>query len=386
MGAPAGIELQALWRGFWAQEKLAFLFLLGVDMIFEANLKNKILKACPLNWIPKELELEDYLISTATEGEQVPTLNPDIFGEKLLLISKEVRTRSKKRADILALDQMGNAVIVELKRNSGMLGVDTQALQYLADFSKYKGEDFIKRFSKDCSSLDDKINGFFGDDFKIEDLNKGSRIILVARSFDPTLYSMGEWLSDKGVPYRCITYTPTEYAGKYFLGFSVAFDRSSTSIYPVSFQSSIRQPKYYWHNIGKNNDDWWQYLVRSSQIATSFNNQPGDQGKKILTGYIKGDTILAYTNRYGLIGWGIIEKPDSYKLIPIGGKEDVAPTNSGFRHRLNISWKSTVDNIKDGLKSNKIKEMFDIYHPVSTCVSIKNEKAKKLIEYFNANM
>ena len=67
---------------------------------------------------------------------------------------------------------MGNSVIIELKRHSGSLGVDTQALQYLADFSRYKGQNFINHFSKRNHSLDQNIRGFLGDEVRTEDINK----------------------------------------------------------------------------------------------------------------------------------------------------------------------------------------------------------------------
>ena len=108
-------------------------------MIFEVDSKNKTLNAYKSFWNPRELELEKYLISTAEE-EEVPTLNSSVFGEILLLVSNQVRARAGKKADILALDHMGNSVIIELKRKNSPLGVETQALQYLADFSRFKGE------------------------------------------------------------------------------------------------------------------------------------------------------------------------------------------------------------------------------------------------------
>ncbi|GAI88606.1 unnamed protein product, partial [marine sediment metagenome] len=52
----------------------------------------------------------------------------------------------------------GNSVIIELKRKNSPhspLGVETQALQYLDDFSKFKGHAFIKQFSGDSQGLED---------------------------------------------------------------------------------------------------------------------------------------------------------------------------------------------------------------------------------------
>ncbi len=118
-------------------------------MLFEIN--NKALSPYHSSWVPKELELEEYLVTSA--DTEVPILDPSVFGEPLLLISNQVKTRSKKRADILAIDRGGNGVIIELKRNTGSLGVETQALQYLADFSSYKGVGFIKRFSRGLVNL-----------------------------------------------------------------------------------------------------------------------------------------------------------------------------------------------------------------------------------------
>jgi len=134
-------------------------------MIFEVDSETKTLNAYKSFWNPRELELERYLISTAEE-EEVPTLNSSVFGETLLLVSNQVRTRTSKRADILALDRMGNSVIIELKRKDSPLGVETQALQYLADFSKFKGRTFIKRFSGDSPGLEENIYGFLGDEVK----------------------------------------------------------------------------------------------------------------------------------------------------------------------------------------------------------------------------
>jgi hypothetical protein len=193
-------------------------------MLFEIDKDKKALLPYHSTWIPGELELEKYLITSA--DTEAPILVPSIFGEPLLLISNQVKTNANKRADILALDRAGNGVIVELKKDRGSLGVETQALQYLADFSKYKGSNFIKHFTKDTNTLKVNIEAFIGGNQQIEDINKNSRIILVARSFDPTIYSMGEWLSGKGVSFRCIAYTPVEVHGQKFISFSVAFDRS----------------------------------------------------------------------------------------------------------------------------------------------------------------
>ena len=345
-------------------------------MIYQINPDTKTIDVFKSNWTPKEIELERYLLPK--EGTDDPILESSVFGEPLILISNQVKTRLKKRADILALDKAGSSVIIELKRDSGVLGLETQALQYLADFSAYKGQDFIARFSRYSPTLKEHILGFLGYDVRVEDINKQSRIILIARGFDPVIFSMGEWLSEHGVAFRCIEYTPFEISDNHFLTFSVAFDRSPESLYPLIFQSRAREPGYFWHNIGFEDNDWWHFLVKKGQINTGFDNRPGDQGERILKNYISGDVIVAYCSGYGAIGWGVIENPSSYRLIKPNDPDDY--WKGIHLHRLDIVWKVTAPNIDDGMRADIIRNEFGIYHPVSTSARIDNEKAQRLIK------
>lgn len=347
-------------------------------MLFEIS-NNKLCRFHS-SWSPKELELEHYLVTSA--DTEAPILEPTIFGEPLLLINNQVKTRQKKRADILALDRGGNGVIVELKRNEGSLGVETQALQYLSDFANFKGRNFIKKFGSETSNTEENILSFMGGNARIDDVNKNSRIILVARSFDPTIYSMGEWLSDKGVAFRCIEYIPVEVNGRQFLTFSIAFDRSSESIFPISFAATAREPGIFWHNIASANDDWWNFLVREKEIPACFDDSPGDQGERILTSYINGDKIVAYAKGYGAVGWGVIENSNSYKLLNEGDNGD--KLNGSCLHRLKVSWKATATKLSEGMKPDFIREKLGIYHPLSTSVAIETKRGEKLINELSA--
>lgn len=347
-------------------------------MLFKVDEKTKQLKLFESKWRPKELEVESYLVTLADEGVRI--LSNLVFGEELLLISNQVKTTQKKRADILALDKSGNGVIVELKRDEGKLGVETQALQYLADFSKYRGQDFIRNFDKD-KKLEQAVRGFIGDDAKLENINRTSRIILIARHFDETLFSMGEWLSEKGVAFRCISYQPVEVGGERFLSFSVSFDRSGSAVYRLNFSARSREPKIFWHNIGvaekATAQDWWEFLITHNQIACGFENSPDDQGAHILSGYVVGDKIVAYATGFGAVGWGIVEKPGTYRIIDPGSADDVR--GGHMRHRMSIEWKSTAKQLSDGIPAREFEKKHRIYHPVSTSVSMDAEAGEQLM-------
>jgi hypothetical protein len=91
----------------------------------------------------------------------------------------------------------------------------------LADFSAYRGANFIRRFSVSPGVSKETILSFVGDNANIEDINVRTRVILVARSFDDSVLSLGEWLSSKGVGFRCISYTPFQIDEGQYLSFSV---------------------------------------------------------------------------------------------------------------------------------------------------------------------
>ena len=345
-------------------------------VLFKINKQSGALENIVSDWAPRELELERYLITKA--DSDIPVMSESVFGEPLLLVSNQVRTIAKKRADILALDRAGNGVIIELKRNAGRLGVETQALQYLADFSKYRGKNFLRKFSSNPGVSEETILRFVGDKANIDEINTHSRVILVARSFDETVYSIGEWLSSKGVAFRCITYLPVQVGDAQLLSFSIAFDRSQDSLYPLTFSSTAREPGIFWHNIARADQSWWNFLVSERQIPACFDNAPGDQGEKLLSRYLPGDIVVAYAKGYGAIGWGAIEDPNTYRLINPGSRGDVLGGNC--RHRLTVQWKATARELKDGLSADEVRRDFNIYHPISTSVSVNMANGKRLID------
>lgn len=362
-------------------------------MIFKINEHTKTLE--PVEVVSQsalpELILEEYVISQSQLETSHWLLRREIFGEELLPIGRQVKTTQGKRADILAIDQLGNSVIVELKRDGGQLGVETQALQYLAEFSAYKGEHFIDQylpvyqsFLGKQASLADDIQQFTGIK-NLEEINQNSRIILVAQSFDRVLFSMGKWLASNNVAFRCIEYTYLEIDSNKFLSFSVAFDDSPSHIYPLSFPALFRESQYFWHNIGSisgsetdmTNQAWWEYLVKKSQIAASFTNQRGGPGELLLQEYVQGDRVLAYSSGHGAVGYGIIETPNKHILAETDSEDDVL--KGRMRHRLPIKWLAIIPNLRDAVKAQEIKRIGG-YPPIPTKVRIKDSAIGRELE------
>jgi hypothetical protein len=347
-------------------------------MLFE--IINNKLEKCTTVWKHKELEIEKLIVSRTSDEN--PILDEDIFGEELFFIDRQIIDTNKKRSDIIALDRDGNLVVIELKKDEGRLGVEMQALQYLSDMSQFKGEDFINKYYKKKNY--DDINQFLNDGKFIKDINQKGRIILIARFFDRALFSMGKWLSDQGVSFKCISYETIKFNEKNLLNFSVIFDQtSSSSQYKLIFSNKNRTPDFFWHNIGGgNNEKWWDFLKQKNQISASFENQPGDRGEEILKNFIKGDKIFAYVSGIGCVGYGEIEDT-KYTLIDPDSKDNFFTEHNYHLHRLSIKWKYVV-NFKNAISTSFFEKEYGIAHPIQTSSRIKKGNIDALINKLKA--
>lgn len=150
-----------------------------------------------------EKELENWIVN-----------DPSILNESLLLIGRQIIIPDvKDRLDLLALDQQGNAVIIELKRGSVKDPVDIQALRYASYISKWKFEDFehtAKNFLGETENHDFNFNSIF-ESFCDEvgvmeapDINEEQRIIIVGSDVRDRLGSVALWLRDHSVDIKII--------------------------------------------------------------------------------------------------------------------------------------------------------------------------------------
>jgi len=121
---------------------------------------------------------------------------PDILGNDILIIGEQVYTKSGP-LDFLGIDNNGNLVIVELKREKLARLVLAQAIDYASDLSTWD----IEKLSEICiaftgNSLEDHLTANF-DDIKIDELtiNQSQRLLLVGFAIEEPLSRMIEWLS-----------------------------------------------------------------------------------------------------------------------------------------------------------------------------------------------
>jgi hypothetical protein len=341
------------------------------EKISEKKLEEIIFNSLmPLQW--------DYSTKSKTD-ENLDDISKKIFGESgIFRINRQQRFKAtNKVSDILAIDSEGRIVVMELKKDSGKVGVDMQALQYLVQIKSYPtGLRFfesghIKSGEKDKKSEDlaNAVRYSFGDDDRfLEKINKEQRIVLIAQDFDESLFSMGEWLSEKGVGFTCISYEFYKFGEDEFISFSTKFDAKPYNSYQLSGSvnsSNSTAVPYYYHNSGCSIDEVKDF-IKNGEIGCGFDGKKFDEGYRILNEkYNSGDHIFLYQSGYGIIAVGKVAE-GKLDLEEKDENDNKYRQNKGYRllegskilpHRLKVKWEASVSDSHKAFKRNQIQEL-----------------------------
>jgi len=162
------------------------------------------------NMTPSDLKLKESWIQ-----DLIVKMPTDIVGEPLLVISREFQGfDTKDRLDILAVDDHGNLVVIELKRGEATEDSATQAVKYAAYCSQLKKDDILRIFAEyvarfevtlEAGDVRETLIDFVGgSEDALQDVNRKQRIILVANSFNDRVSAIAVWLYLNKIDLRCI--------------------------------------------------------------------------------------------------------------------------------------------------------------------------------------
>jgi hypothetical protein len=123
-----------------------------------------------------------------------------------MVIGRQVDTGFGSRVDLLAIDAVGNLVLLELKRDQTPREVVAQVLEYGAWVVKLRAPDllqifrrYIERFHPEraAESLDRAFCRRFGAKELPEDLNQAHELVVVASQFDATSERIVQYLAEE---------------------------------------------------------------------------------------------------------------------------------------------------------------------------------------------
>ena len=154
------------------------------------------LREIPSSQIAFEIRLEDWL------AKDISLLAPN-----LLVIGRQVRTDFGQAIDMLCLDNVGDIVVVELKKGQTPRDTAAQALEY-ASWVRDLSHDRIVEIADGHFNNADSLKAAFEERFEAklpDELNLGHRILIVAESIDASTDRIVRYLSDMNVPINVAT-------------------------------------------------------------------------------------------------------------------------------------------------------------------------------------
>lgn len=178
----------------------------------------------------KEANIEDFL----RKNIKLIFDEDDDEDQSLIIVGQQVVDNLGRRSDLVALDNHGNLVLIEIKRDSEDMKyrpepMELQAVCYAASLATIGNDEalvnkiFANYINKHKNEFElgertpqefarKKLKEFLEYNKAESPFNTKQRIILIASDFDPQTLSATAWMSKNGIDISCIRIKPKEHS------------------------------------------------------------------------------------------------------------------------------------------------------------------------------
>ncbi|CAM2895409.1 hypothetical protein [Clostridium sporogenes] len=268
--------------------------------------------------------------------------------ETLLVVGKQVINKENGRSDLTAVDENGNLVLIEIKRDVEDIrqrkeAFEFQAIRYAASYAKINTPDdlvdkifasYIEKY-KDEFELGDLtayekasriLNDFLEKNNALKNFNSKQRIILIASSFDKQTLSAAAWLIGNNVDISCFELSPMKIENNYFIDinrilpplsledFYIEVDDKKRPTYTTKSDTPITR------NTFPGMDKLFEWAIIKAGDAVVIKNRDNSEATVIDSKYVdfKGEKLTF--NKWGqkVTGWSSIR---IYDWVLIKGKD-----------------------------------------------------------------
>lgn len=161
--------------------------------------------------------------------------------ESLLVVGQQTRDANNKRSDLIAVDEDGGLVLIEIKRDAADAKArsepfESQALRYVAALATIRSVDdlilriyvpYLERWRDEFPEIGalqprelayrKLVDEFLKPNKALDTFNARQRIVLAASDFDAETLSASAWLAANGIPIRCVRVNPVRAGEGLFL-------------------------------------------------------------------------------------------------------------------------------------------------------------------------
>ena len=223
----------------------------------------------------KEIDLENLLEK-----------NPEyLFNNKILIIGRQVATNLNTYIDLLGIDNVGNTVVIELKRDKTPRETLAQLLEYASyiDYLDYEQLNKIYQgYTGDEVELEEYHSEYFGNNKIDQNIswNKSIKFIIIAQRITPEIKQTALFLRKKGFDIYCIEF-------KYFLNETKARIISSNLV--VGEENYIKgQVKTAYSNFKTDKNIFFENLDKNGKSVFSKIFQFAEKGDFLIRWGKKG--------------------------------------------------------------------------------------------------
>lgn len=245
--------------------------------------------------LDRERRLEDWIES-----------HPDVLGERLLPIGRQVRTAFGGIIDILALDNEGRCVVIELKRGKTPRDIVAQALDYISWVHKLSNADVHELIKSSIGRpFADVYRERFGMHNAPSELNSDQRMMIVCTDTDDATRRILDYLTQRHrMDINVITLSYYKVGEQELIARTWVVD-------PVELEERIsHEPSDservwtgLWHfNVGAHEGRSWEDARQYGFLSAGGGVKWRDEIAKLPV----GARIYAYINGAGYCGGGIV--------------------------------------------------------------------------------
>jgi hypothetical protein len=267
--------------------------------------------------------------------EEWIALNPDLLfpKEQVLVFAQSIA--GERMADVLALDSVGNLLIVEVKRDWSSRSTVSQLLEYAAGY-KDSSYEFFNQLAKQYKKwpggeLVERFRVFAENPvFSEQQLCKRQRVFIVAPESDTGLKKIIDWLRHYGVPIEFVPFRlfADEIQAPRFIDMAGVTSEAD---------SQAEEDQWAGHWIFNTNETYARGAYQrmfERQIIAIYGYENGGAN---LEGALPGQKVFAYVNGQGIRALGEIS--DSEVREGAGIFLDENGVQQPKEYHLPISWK-----------------------------------------------
>ncbi|MEO0482506.1 MAG: hypothetical protein AAF138_02700 [Planctomycetota bacterium] len=286
---------------------------------------------------------------------------------------------SKRRIDLLCLDEDANLVVVELKRGEDGGHMELQALRYAAMLSHMSfpravetHQTYLDRLGSEADAEERILDFLTWDEPSEDDFARDTRVVLVAADFSTEITATVLWLNQRQLDVRCVRLFPHAMGDETLVWVEQIIPLPQAELYQIRMQEKtvgvLRERSrrraftgYWFVNIGEydgpdNRRSW------TDARTHGFLSAGGNSVRQIAELKV-GDRVLAYRKRYGYVGAGVVTQEatawDEFRVsdapideLPLEQRPGLqGPDPERGEHCLGIRWLHTRER-EDAVKAD----------------------------------